>query len=110
MAAEGQSDTMAADMNVRMKQRRGIEFLHAEKVAPIDNGQCFLNSYGGQTVDVSTARRFSRFWQRCGRQATFQMAMCIFTNEACSFSFIADDNLQLMVVIVLKQSVLLMRI
>ena len=56
MAAEGQSDKMAPDVGVCTKQRRGIEFLHAEKVAPIDNGQCFLNSYGDQTVDVSTAR------------------------------------------------------
>ena len=31
MAAEGQSDKMASDMEVRMKQRCVIEFLHAEK-------------------------------------------------------------------------------
>jgi hypothetical protein len=31
MAAEGQSDKMASDMEVRMKQRCVTEFLHAEK-------------------------------------------------------------------------------
>jgi len=34
MAAEGQSDKMASDMEVHIKQRCGIEFLHVEKVAP----------------------------------------------------------------------------
>ena len=37
MAAEGQSDRMVSDMEVPMKQRCGIEFLHAEKLASIDN-------------------------------------------------------------------------
>jgi len=31
MAAEGQSDKMASDMEARMKQRCGFEFLHTEK-------------------------------------------------------------------------------
>jgi len=31
MAAEGQSDRMASDTEVRMKQKCRIEFLHAEK-------------------------------------------------------------------------------
>jgi len=36
MEAEGQSDKMAIDMKVRMKQRGVIGFLHAEKMAPTD--------------------------------------------------------------------------
>ena len=36
MAAEGQSDKMASDMEVHMKQRCVTEFLHVEKMAPID--------------------------------------------------------------------------
>ena len=36
MAAEGQSDRMAPDMEVYMKQRCVTEFLHVEKIAPID--------------------------------------------------------------------------
>ena len=31
MAAEGQSDKMASDMEMQMKQRCGVEFLRAEK-------------------------------------------------------------------------------
>ena len=36
MAAEGQSDTMASDMEVHMKQRCGTEFLREEKMATIN--------------------------------------------------------------------------
>ena len=58
MTAEGQSDKMASDMEVRMKQRCVIEFLHAEKIAPNDINRRLLNVYGDQTVDVSTVRRW----------------------------------------------------
>jgi len=34
MAAEGQSDKMAFDMDVHVKERCGIDFLHAEKKNP----------------------------------------------------------------------------
>ena len=36
MPAEGQSDRMTSDTEVRMKQRSGIKFLYAEKIAPTD--------------------------------------------------------------------------
>jgi hypothetical protein len=36
MTAEGQSDKMASDMEVHMKQRHVIEFLYVEKIAPND--------------------------------------------------------------------------
>ena len=36
MAAEGHSDRMAPDMEVRVEQSGGTEFLHAEKMAPTD--------------------------------------------------------------------------
>jgi hypothetical protein len=58
MTAEEQSEKMASDMEVRMKQRCVIEFLHAEKIAPNDIHRCLLNVYGDQTVDVSTVRRW----------------------------------------------------
>ena len=54
-------DKMASDMEVRMKQRCIIEFLHAEKIAPYDIHGRLLNVYGDQTVDVSTVRR----WVAC---------------------------------------------
>jgi hypothetical protein len=58
MTAEEQSDKMASGMEVRMKQRCVIEFLHAEKIAPNDIHRRLLNVYGDQTVDVSTVRRW----------------------------------------------------
>ncbi|XP_065596385.1 high mobility group protein HMG-I/HMG-Y isoform X2 [Cyrtonyx montezumae] len=58
MAAEGHSDKMASDIEVRMKQWCVIEFLHAEKIEPIDIHRRLLNVYGDQTVDVSTVRRW----------------------------------------------------
>ena len=61
MVAEGQSDIMVSDMEVWMKQRCGIEFLHAEKMAPIDIHQHLLNFSEEQTVDVSTVR----WWMVC---------------------------------------------
>jgi hypothetical protein len=51
-----QSGRMASDMEVHIKQRCIIEFLHAEKNAPADNRRRSLNIYGDQTVDVSTVR------------------------------------------------------
>ncbi len=36
MAAEGQSDKIASDMEVWMKQRCVTEFYHAEKITPTD--------------------------------------------------------------------------
>jgi hypothetical protein len=58
MTAEGQSDKMASDMEVRMKQMCVIEFLHAEKIAPNDIHRRLLNVYGDQTVDTRTVRRW----------------------------------------------------
>ena len=56
MAAEGQSDKMVSDMEVRMKQRSVTEFLHVETIVPVDIHQHLLNVYGDQPVDVSTVR------------------------------------------------------
>ena len=44
MAAEGQSDKMASDMEVCLKQRCGIEFLHAEKKASTDTCWMFMEA------------------------------------------------------------------
>lgn len=55
-AAVEQSDTIASDMEVYMKRRCVIEFLHMVKMAPIDIGQYLLNVDGNQTVDVSSVR------------------------------------------------------
>ena len=49
---------MASEMDLHMKQRHVIEFLHVEKIAPIVVHQYLLNVYGDQTVDVSTVRQW----------------------------------------------------
>jgi len=53
MAAEGHSDTMAADMEAWMKQRC---VLHVEKRAPTDIHQHLLNVNGDQMVKMTMAR------------------------------------------------------
>ena len=58
MAAEGQSDKMVSDMEVRMKQRCVIKFLHAEKIAPSDIHQHLLNMYGNQPVYASIVKQW----------------------------------------------------
>jgi len=45
MAAEGQSDTMASDMEVCMEQRCGTDFLNEKKTAPADIHQCSLEIF-----------------------------------------------------------------
>ena len=61
MAAEGQSERMASDMEVCMKQRGRIGFLHMEKMAPTDIDWCLLNVSGDPVVDVSIVR----WWVVC---------------------------------------------
>ena len=58
-----QSDRMMCDIDVRMKQRCGSEFLHAERMAHVDVPRCLLNVCEEQ-ADVSTART-ARPWVVC---------------------------------------------
>jgi len=59
MAAEGQSDKMASDMEVRMKHTHGIEFLHEENMAPINirRSLSMWPQWGGDDVIQQ--------WQQC---------------------------------------------
>jgi hypothetical protein len=57
IAAEEQSGKMASDMEVLTKQRCGFEFLHVEKIPPVDIHRRLLNVYGNQSADVSTVRQ-----------------------------------------------------
>ena len=52
---------MVSDMEVHVKQRCVIEFLHEKQIAPNDIHQCLLNADGDQRVDVSTVR----YWTVC---------------------------------------------
>ena len=56
VAAEGQSDKMASDAKVHVKQRYVTEFLHAEKLAPTDIHWHLLNTSRDQPVDLITVR------------------------------------------------------
>ena len=60
-----QSDKMVFDVKLSIKQRCVIEFLHEEKIAPIDFHQCLLNVDGDQMEDVSTVR-----WKKEGNYHT----------------------------------------
>jgi len=46
MALEWQSDKMASDIEVHMKEMFVIEFFHAEKMASADIHQCLQNIDG----------------------------------------------------------------
>jgi len=59
--SRGQSNKMAPGIEVCMKQRFVIEFLHVEKFALNDIHRCLLNVHRDQTVDVSTVRQ----WMAC---------------------------------------------
>ena len=56
MAAEGQSDKIASDMEECMKKRCETELLCVEKIAPIDIPRHLLNDYGYQIMHMSTVR------------------------------------------------------
>ena len=47
---------MVSDTKVHMKQRCATEFPDMENIAPTDVHQYLLNTYGYQTVDISTVR------------------------------------------------------
>jgi len=85
MAAEGQSDRMVSDVEVRMKQKCGIE-----KMAPLDILQCLLNVCRDQTVDVSTVRQWVvRF--SSGDSGSLHL-MRVFMSAACRLLFITAKN------------------
>ena len=58
MAAGRQSDKLASDVEVCMKQRCVLEFLHMGKMVPSGINRHLLNVYGGRTVDVRTVRQW----------------------------------------------------
>ena len=89
LAVEGQYDKMASDVEVCVKQRCGAEFLHAEKMAPVDIHECLLNVSGDQTVDASTAR----WWVVCfssGDSGSLLLAQTL--SMACRLFFTVGKN------------------
>ena len=97
MAAEEQPDRRVSDMEVCMKERSVIEFLHEEKMASTDIHQCLLNVDGNQPVDVSTVRWLMVCFSRggsnvkvkpcCGQRCT----MVAPQNEECLSQLICTN-------------------
>jgi hypothetical protein len=56
---------MASYIETRTKQRCVVEFLHAEKIAPVDIQRRLLNIYGDQRVGVSTVRLWVELFSSC---------------------------------------------
>ena len=77
MVAEGQSDKTASDMEVPMKKRCVIEFLHVEN---IDIHQHFLYCYWDKPVDVSTVK----WWLMCLSSADIGADFCEHGMHSCS--------------------------
>ena len=93
IAAEGQSDRMASDMEVQMKQRCVAEFFHApmeEKIAPIDIHQCLMTVDGDQTVSVSTMRWTVHF--SGDSNSGSPLLVHIFTSTSCRLLLITGEN------------------
>ena len=92
MATEGQSDRMASDMKVCMKQSCVPEFLHVEKMANTGIHWCLLNIYGDQVVDVSTVRRWVVCFSSGNRNSQSPPVVQILTHTACGLFFIAGKK------------------
>ena len=75
-----------------------------KKIAHVDNHWCLLNVYGNQTVGVSTLRQWTVHFSSGNSGSPPQVHTSM--NTAWRLSFITDENAQLMVVIMSKNSVL----
>lgn len=103
MAAEGQTDTTAAGMEVRVQQWGSTEFLHAEKLAPRDVHQCLLNAAGDQTVGAAHGEVVPGVFQQW-QQQSFPLVQ-MFMSMACKLMFVPGENTELAVVTAGKQQI-----
>ena len=115
MAAEGQSDKMASDMEVQMKQKCVTEFLDVEKFCTHWHsstlGEHLRRPNSGCEHTEAVGAAFQQWWRQYERQAMFQTVMQSFMSTACRLLFMAGDNAYgIMVVTILKNSVLYLRI
>ena len=103
MAAEGQSNKMASDMEVHVEQRCITESLQVEKIAPTDIYQHLLNICGDQTVNMSTAKQRVVCFTSGNSDSGSPLVVEIFTSMAFRLLFTAGKNAELMVVTMLKK-------
>ena len=87
-----QSESMASDMEVYMKQRCVIDFLHAEKMAFIDIYWHLLNAYGDQAVDVGTVRWWVVCFSSGDSNSRWSPLVQIFISAACRLLFTTGEN------------------
>ena len=92
MEAEGQSDKMVSDVEVYLRKRFGIKFLHVEKMVLINSHRYLLNIYGYQTVDVSIVRWWVVCFSNSDIDSGSPLPMQISASMAYSLLFIADEN------------------
>ena len=98
-------------MEVWIKQRCVSEFLHVEKMAPIDIHQHLLNVYREQTVDVSIDRQ----WVVCFSSGDSNMKDKLLSQQPCTAVTPQNEDLldqliytnQLMVLTMSKNNVFL---
>ena len=88
MTAEGQSDTMAPDVEMYRKHRCVTEFLHVENTAPIDIHQWLLTVSGDQLVDVSTVRLWVVHFSTANCSTGSPLFVQILMSMACRLLFI----------------------
>jgi len=91
VAAEGQSDNKASDMEVWMKQRCVTEFLHVEKMAPTDIHWSLMYVYGDQTVGVSTVRWWVVHFSSGNSNSGSPLLVQILRSAAYRLLFIAGE-------------------
>jgi len=79
MAAEGQSDRMESDMEVRMKQRCVVEFFYAEKNNVHWHSLTLAGRFWRPNSESDNSEvvvgAFQLQWQQYESQSTFQKAM-----------------------------------
>ena len=103
MAAEGQSDRMASNMEEHGKQRHATEFLRVEKMALVDSHRSLLNTDEDHLVDMSTVRqRVVQFSSGISdNKAPLPGQMCMMV--ACRLLFITGKNAPIRAVTIEKQ-------
>ena len=92
MAAEGQPDRMDSDMEVWMKQKGGIEFLHVEKFALIVIHLHLLNVCRDQPMDVNTVRWWVVHFSSVAWDTGSPPLLQIVKSAACRRLFTAGEN------------------
>lgn len=85
-----QSDRRVSDMQVHMRQRCVTEFLHAEKVAPIDIHQPLLNVDGDQARGCEYSEAVVVHFNSSNSGSP--LVVHIFTSIAYRLSFTAGEN------------------